>query len=461
MNHPAHIIRFPQGYFAELRSRLLEDKSSEAMALLFAKKEDTDSICVLKVVEIKYLNESDYESRGLVHLRPKRELIHECLVKLQNRYDIDTLIDVHTHPFCSRNVAFSGVDDRDEKKFIRWMDKNFDNFHYASIVLSRSDYSARYWTTQKGEAVQKPATIRTQTKVENWPCSDKTSPENESLAEMTNPETGFLARSSLALGLDVLRDITKEQTITIVGVGGLGSVIAENLVHSGFNRIHLVDPDRVEYTNLNRIVGAYQSDADTGELKVMAVKRHLENINPMATILAHPLGVEDPKAVEYLAGADWIILATDNHSSRAKTQSLALRYGIPLISTGVNISVHDEKITDMSGEIIVARYGDKLCLNCLGRINPIKVASEQQSDSWIGQELIRKGYVKGKKVKEPAVKTLNAVIGAMAVEMLINQYTQRQEFTPILVYENNIAPNFYKDVESVKNRNKECFSCAI
>ena len=37
------------------------------------------------------------------------------------------------------------------------------------------------------------------------------------------------------------------------------AIIAENLVHTGFH-LHLIDPDHVEVTNLNRIVGAYHVD---------------------------------------------------------------------------------------------------------------------------------------------------------------------------------------------------------
>ena len=154
-----------------------------------------------------------------------------------------------------------------------------------------------------------------------------------------------------------------------------------------------------------------------------------------------------------------VVIATDNHFSRYKAQELALRFGIPLISTGVNISVEDEQITDMSGEVIIARSGDGLCLHCLGRINPTQIAAEQHKGQFIGNELVRRGYVSGQDVKEPAVKTLNAIVGAMAVDVLLNQYTQRQAHVPVWVYENNGWPCFYPDNGSVLARQKNCFHC--
>jgi len=162
-----------------------------------------------------------------------------------------------------------------------------------------------------------------------------------------------------------------------------------------------------------------------------------------------------------LALSDWMIVATDNHSSRLRAQELSVKYFVPLLSLGVNITVKDNNIEDMSGEVITARVGDYLCLNCLKRINPIKVASERHPDKAIREALVKRGYVTGKDIKEPAVKTLNTTLATMAVEVLINQYTDVRRHVPILVYENNGYMSMYEDRESVQQRNKHCFLCNI
>ena len=48
--------------------------------------------------------------------------------------------------------------------------------------------------------------------------------------------------------------------------------------------INLIDPDVLEVSNLNRVVGAYYEDAQQKRAKVEVVKRHLTNINPQATV---------------------------------------------------------------------------------------------------------------------------------------------------------------------------------
>ncbi len=120
---------------------------------------------------------------------------------------------------------------------------------------------------------------------------------------------------------------------------------------------------------------------------------------------------------------------------------------MPLLSVGVNITVKDKKIEDMSGEVITARVGDRLCLQCLHRISPTKVASERHPDQGIREALVKRGYVTGSDVKEPAVKTLNTMVATLAVEALLNQYTGVRRHVPILVYENNGAMSLYEDRE--------------
>ena len=252
------VIRFPQGMFPELRHLLLADLERETFALLLGKRTVVDDLCVIKVVEVVHPAPDDYDGQSLMSLRLKREFVYRQLVRMQQQGDADTLIDVHTHPFCLDGAAFSGVNDRDERDFMRWLDDTLNDIGYASIVLSQSDYSARVWNIQDGHPVATAARVKAQIIAEAWPCADSRHDDTTGDGS-TDLDTGFLARTTLALGLDVMRSIVSDQTIAIVGVGGLGSVIAENLIHMGFQSVQLIDPDIVEFTNLNRIVGAYNS----------------------------------------------------------------------------------------------------------------------------------------------------------------------------------------------------------
>lgn len=455
------LIRFKGGQFKYLRKRLLMDLSKEYFAVLLAKTVKVKDYYIIKIFDIR--SPSAYHRQGKFTLELKKEFVYSVLQELLNRIDVDTLIDVHTHPFCTSTVSFSEIDNADEIAFFKFLTSKFQGLTYGSVVLSQQEYSARIWSWDNiHQVLPKTALIQTQTSSESIPSSDFSSRVDEEYVINTlEQKDGFFNRNVLVFNLETMRTMLSNQMITIVGIGGLGSIIAEHLVHMGFHCINLIDPDRLEMPNMNRIVGAYYKDALKNKPKVQVVKRHLKKINPHASIQAYISDIHEKRMEMVIALSTWLIVATDNHSSRLKTQELSIKYFVPLISAGVNISIEQGKVKDISGEVITARPGDYLCLNCLKRINPMKVAHEMHPDKKFRQELVSRGYVPHNDIKEPAVKTLNSIVATLTVDTLVNQYAQLQKHYPILVYENNRHKVIYEDIESRHRRNKNCFTCNI
>lgn len=359
---------------------------------------------------------------------------------------------MHTHPFSGEMAWFSSIDDTDEGNFAVYLDDY--EINYASIVFTPTSYRARYWIVDNdGYPWYTPAIIKTQKKSEQISCPDDCD-DNDTCNEIFD-------RSVRALGLDAMRDIASAQSITIIGVGGLGSIVAEHLVHMGFNRLNLIDFDKLEISNLNRIVGATYKQAENGMLKVDAIKIHLTNINPNVEINTYPKSIFDKDLEEVIAKSDWVIMATDNHASRFHAQKLCFKYFVPFIASGVNITVENDKITDMSGESILVRMGDQVCLQCLGRVNFNEIAKEMHPDPVVREGLVRKGYVQGKDIHEPAVKTLNTYLATIVTDTLVNQYTERRRDAVITVYEDNEFQTIYEDKASLKIRRGHCSICNI
>ena len=451
---PAPEIRFPQGLLRYLRDALLSDTREEHFALLLARREQSPAGQVILVVDEAQLpGNGDIESSARFHVRPSRTFIASVLAEVQARPDVDCIVDVHTHPFAARG-HFSGVDDEDERTFCRCLTEEVDErIHYASIVLGTTSCSARLWHMEDGAAICTPARVRAQTALETIPC--------EGFQASAVP-CEMLARAELALGVDTLRRMTADQSIVLAGAGGIGSVLAEMLARSGFTRIGLIDDDLLEVTNLNRFAGGYHEDV--GKPKVEVIARHLERIRPGIEVTALQQRVDSPEAESLMAAADWVLLSTDSHSSRHAVQQTCLRYAVPLISAGVNISVEKDDagrphITDQSGEVIVIRYGDGFCLTCLGRIAPARVAAESHPDPAVRQGLVERGYVQGMDVKEPAVMPLNAVVAAQTVQALMDQYREDAAHEPITVYESHDGGRMYADWESLADLPLHCFSC--
>lgn len=452
-------IRFPQGVFDRVGKALLADPSREAFSVLFARKESIGPRKILNVIDCLMPSGRDYIGQGLAMLRLRKEFVRDSLAELQARYDADTIIDVHTHPFMEGVPRFSGTDDNDERTFMTFLSERLAISDYGSVVLSRNGYSARVWTCVGGEEgpglpTQSSARVKT-------PSCREIGCWKSSFDEEDMDAHGYATqdRSVRVLGLDAMRRIAGKDRITIVGAGGLGSVAAEHLVHTGFRNITLIDHDRLELSNMNRIVGATYQDAAKGRHKVSAIRDHLRKINPEANIEALYVSVEHRDARESIAESDWVLVCTDNHSSRVDVQSLCMRYYIPFITLGVNITSRDGFVADMSGEVITIRPGDGVCLNCLGRVDYTKLAHESNPSETVRSGLVQKGYVSGADIPEPAVKTLNTYIATLAVDTLVNQYTGLHRHSPLLVFEFNEMPRVYEDTASLQFAARNCFVC--
>lgn len=121
------------------------------------------------------------------------------------------------------------------------------------------------------------------------------------------------ARTERLLGADGLRKLTNAHVI-LLGVGGVGSWCAEALVRSGLGHLTLVDPDRVDITNINRQLPA--TTRTVGRPKVEVLKERLLEINPLCEITA--LQARYEKGADFgLASYDCIIDAIDSLTDKA------------------------------------------------------------------------------------------------------------------------------------------------
>src|ERR1700682_4099730 len=72
--------------------------------------------------------------------------------------------------------------------------------------------------------------------------------------------------------------------VGIVGLGGLGSHVAQQLIYLGVGHLTLIDPDPVDATNLNRLVGATVEDARYARLKVDVAERVALLVDPLIEV---------------------------------------------------------------------------------------------------------------------------------------------------------------------------------
>ena len=121
------------------------------------------------------------------------------------------------------------------------------------------------------------------------------------------------------------QDRIEHAKILIVGVGALGSVVAELLCRAGVRDLTLCDYDIVDESNLQR--QSLYTHLDIGRLKVEAAKEHLIAIDPLCLVktICEPFSTSIPLAF------DCIIDGTDSLDARFLLNDAALQARIPLI----------------------------------------------------------------------------------------------------------------------------------
>jgi molybdopterin/thiamine biosynthesis adenylyltransferase/rhodanese-related sulfurtransferase len=119
----------------------------------------------------------------------------------------------------------------------------------------------------------------------------------------------------------------KAAKVLCIGAGGLGSPITLYLAAAGVGSIGLVDPDRVEVSNLQRQILFSASDA--GRPKLDAARDRLLGLNPDLQLALHPEPFVAANALRIARGYDLIIDGTDNFPTRYLSNDVAVWLGIP------------------------------------------------------------------------------------------------------------------------------------
>ncbi len=127
------------------------------------------------------------------------------------------------------------------------------------------------------------------------------------------------------------QDRLRHARVLIVGVGALGSHLADAIVRAGVGAVWLVDRDLVEHHNLPRQILFDEADATHGRPKASAAAAQLRSVNSACAITA----IDDEFTVDTMAehgiAVDLILDGTDNFATRYLINDLAMQRRVPWI----------------------------------------------------------------------------------------------------------------------------------
>jgi molybdopterin-synthase adenylyltransferase len=207
-------------------------------------------------------------------------------------------------------------------------------------------------------------------------------------------------------------------TIGIVGVGGGGSHVAQQAAHMGIGGFVPVDPDVIEDTNINRLIGGTLADVAVGLPKVTIAERLIRGVQPNARIL--PIRAVWRDAVDDLKLCDVIIGAVDCFKERDELERFARRHLIPYIDIGMDVHALASGTGYLvSGQVILSMPGGP-CMRCCGFI----------TDERLEQEAKRYGAAGAR----PQVVWPNGILASTAVGLLAQLLTPWYRNPPCFVF---------------------------
>ena len=151
----------------------------------------------------------------------------------------------------------------------------------------------------------------------------------------------------------------RQARVLVIGAGGLGSPAALYLAAAGIGTLGLVDPDRVELSNLQRQI--LHTTPEIGRQKVESARARLTQLNPDVEVNVYPLRVEEDNAAEILAGYDFVVDGSDNFPTKFLVNDTSIKLGIAFSHAG---------IVRLQGQTMTVLPKKSACYRCLFKAPP-------------------------------------------------------------------------------------------
>jgi molybdopterin-synthase adenylyltransferase len=404
-------LHIPPQMWTEFRSAMLKSRmfNEEVIGFIFCQRHQVTKHQIRYIPKTWVVPAADCYEHQSTHGLVLNQKFHSYLLENHLQPGLD-IIHIHTHAGVI-TPNFSNIDDHYESEYANFIATNFPSKpRLISGVFDESlqNYQFRRWS-KKGSMVEAVRLCHSLFDI----AQAKETTELPNL--MFDRQQIFGSTNQMRLN---------QLKVALIGCGGIGSIAAELLGRLGVKNWVLVDPDRLEVVNLNRMPGATIEMVEQNWHKVHYVKHLIKQIyqegscvKTMAVAMGdRAMSLADNHTIELeVATCDLVIVATDNHLSRQVAQELALKYQRPLVSLGTHIEVKADGVPRMYARVTVPPLGGGWCLMC-GNIINLQRAALESAPGVIHQMAASAGYLEG--VNDPAVFWLNGICASTGVGVI-------------------------------------------
>jgi len=406
-------IRIAGTHYRELQKHLFPGDNNEAVSIAICGR-NVDEIgnvylLVNEIVNIPY----DFCSiREPNRVEWSTEILSSHLERIVNKNL--AIVKIHCHPGGYEN--FSEVDDNSDIELFEsiygWTNNSLP--HASMIMMPNGNLKARIITDKLSFLdVDRISVIG----------EDLIFFDNNSKLSKSN---SYDLRTRQAFGEGTV-NILNNLKVGVIGCSGTGSPVIEQLARLGVGELLLIDPDEVEFKNLNRILNSTKKDAELKRKKVNVLKDAIDKIGMKTKVETYPVNIyENREVMNAIASCDIIFGCLDSVDGRHLLNHISTFYLVSYIDLGVKL-IADGKgnVSQICGNIhYIQPGGSSLKSRGVYNSEELRAAGLYRTNPKEYKNLKSEGYVANVNINSPAVISVNMLAASLAVNEFLARIHQ-------------------------------------
>jgi proteasome lid subunit RPN8/RPN11 len=387
------LVRFSPSLYARMVAHLRAEPTEQVGFLLMRKAADD-----FVVEDYHGVSKAGLVEPSAFHAEVSEEEQSSVFVEASRRGL--SLGEVHSHPGSGHRAAFSSSDLLGFSDFVPYVCWRLRQQDYIALVFAASSFDSLFWH-QSAETPAGTARIAIGDRI-----LEPTAESWRLLQERVNLERERFARQEHLLGELGQRHL-RNVVVGIVGAGGLGSHVVQQLALLGVRYYVLVDADICQRTNLNRLVGAVETDV--GKLKISIAERMIRGIEANARVTEIDTAFPSSLANASLANCGIIFGCVDDDRARLALLEYCCSRGIPYIDLASDAEC------GIGGRVVFSGLG-RGCLFCRGELDQREIwlagATREQRREDQSIYGVSRGALEG---IGPAIVSVNGVVASLGV----------------------------------------------
>jgi len=243
--------------------------------------------------------------------------------------------------------------------------------------------------------------------------------------------------------------------VAIVGIGGLGTHVVQQLALLGVGYLALIDGEELEETNRNRYVTARHDDPIPGTLKVDIGERTAKAIDPAIEVRKSPYSFISEQGFAAIISADFMFGCVDSEGARLVLNELCAAYSRPYFDLASDVMPGDPPA--YGGRVCVAWDGIG-CIACYGLLDLAEAQADLASPSgrrdWealygIDRRLLGRSG--------PSVVSINGVIASLGVTEFMAAVTGLRPPKSVITYYGHMG----RLTIPAQLPNTDCYYCKV